>query len=455
MRQTLRHQLLPMLVAAVCLATVSPAAAPAIAQNPIRTKTPIQHFVVLMEEGRSFDSFFGTFPGADGIPADACVPLGPALNQCTKPYIPDDRTVRKLDKASRKYSGFFTLANFTDKHVPYYWNMAERFVLFDRYFSSANASTNTPIRNKLYAIAAAPGRATKLSPQGYGNLRMIFDRLDARSISWKFYVQDYNPGITYKDIVRGQALPKQVVKVPLLNYERFVNDANLMKHIVDLSEYYKDLAEGTLPAVSYIVANGASEPTPKGLTEGQLHLKVISQELMRSSAWNRSALLWTHDQPGGWYDHAEPPRVDDLGLGLRVPAMLISPYALRGKVDSTVLEHSSILKFIEYNWGLRTITQRDADANNLLTAFNFEQPPRPAEFLPMVRASVTKDPVTGATRNAAAKREPVRAWIFVFYGAALAVAVALFSAVLWVLLKGEPGEFTSTTPDRPSLRLKK
>ncbi len=448
-RLHLRQRLWLALVGVLCLATASPAA-PASAQPQVTTKTPIQHFVVLMEEGRSFDSFFGTFPGAESIPAEACVPLGPALNECTKPYIPDDRTVRKLDKASRKQSGFFTLAHYTDKHVPYYWNVAERFVLFDHYFSSANASVDTPIRNKLYAVAAAPGRATKLSPQGYGNLRMIFDRLEARGISWKFYVQDYNPSITYRNIVRGQALPKQVVKVPLLNYERFVNDPSLMKHIVDLNEYYKDLAQGTLPAVSYIVASGASEPTPKGLTEGQLHLKVILQELMRSSAWNRSALLWTHDQPGGWYDHVVPPRVDDLGLGLRVPAMLISPYALPGKVDSTVLEHSAILKFIEYNWGLRSLTQRDANANNLLSAFNFEQPPRPAEFLPMTRSPLTGTHLAVA-QNATAKREPVRSWIYVLYGAALAIAVALLLGVLWVMLRGDAGEFAST---KPAVRLK-
>ena len=157
-------------------------------------------------------------------------------------------------------------------------------------------------------------------------------------------------------------------------------------------------------------------------------------------------MLWTHDQPGGWYDHVVPPRVDDLGLGLRVPAMLISPYALPGKVDSTVLEHSAILKFIEYNWGLRSLTQRDANANNLLSAFNFEQPPRPAEFLPM-----TRSPLKAVAQNATAKREPVRSWIYILYGAALVIAVALLWVVLWVMLRSNSGEFTST---KPAVRLK-
>jgi len=395
-----------------------------------KTKTPIKHFVVLMEEARSFDSLFGAYPGVDGIPADQCVKVGPADHECIEPYIPADRTVRRLDNDRRKYSGVFTVAYFTDKHVPFYWNMAENFVLFDRYFSSATTSINTPIRNKLYALAAAPGRSTKPSPMGYGNLRTIFDRLDAEKVPWKFYVQDYNAKINFRAIVRGQALPKQVVRVPVLNYVRYVDNPEWMKRIVDLQEYYSDLANGTLPSISYIALSGASEPLPKGLAEGQLHLKIVTQELMRSSAWKTSALLWTHDEAGGWYDHVTPPKLDEYGLGPRVPAMMISPYALQGKVDSTLLEHSSILAFIEHNWGLRPLTQRDARANNLMSAFNFEQPPRPAEFLPMTRVNAT-------TLN---RREPNRQWIFVFYGAALVTAVTLFGMLTLALLRNDIGE---------------
>jgi len=166
------------------------------------------------------------------------------------------------------------------------------------------------------------------------------------------------------------------------------------------------------------------------LAEGQLHLKIVTQELMRSSAWKTSALLWTHDEAGGWYDHVTPPKLDEYGLGPRVPAMMISPYALQGKVDSTLLEHSSILAFIEHNWGLRPLTQRDARANNLMSAFNFEQPPRPAEFLPMTRVNAT-------TLN---RREPNRQWIFVFYGAALVTAVTLFGMLTLALLRNDIGE---------------
>jgi phospholipase C len=416
------------LILALCLSAVGATAAlPAAAQTrePPEPKTPIRHFVVLMEEKRSFDSYFGTYPGADGVPADACVLLGAAFKECTRPYSAGDLGVQKLDGPARRYSGYISLAHYTDNHVPYFWNVADRFVLFDRYFSSVNSHQNAVNRNQMHWVSGMTVKTTRIPPRGYGNLRTIFDRLEARGIPWKFYVEDYDRNVTYRSRVPNQALPRQIVKVPLLNFARFIDDPELSKHIVDLSEYYEDLQKGTLPAVAYIVANGASEPTPKSLTVGQRHLKVIMQELMRSSAWNASALLWTHDQSGGWYDHVVPPKADDFGLGLRVPAMLISPYAWPGKVDSTVLEHNSILKFIDYNWGLNPLTQRDANANNFLSAFDFSSPPRPAEFLPFERVT---------SLDSAKRREPVRSWIFILYGGALLMAVILFATLLWVML---------------------
>jgi phospholipase C len=99
-------------------------------------------------------------------------------------------------------------------------------------------------------------------------------------------------------------------------------------------------------------------------------------------------------------------------------------------VDSTPLEHSSILKFIEYNWGLAPLTRRDAAANNILDAFSFDQAPRPAVFLPLERV----------TQGATQRREPVRSWIFVFYGGTLMVAVVLFVVLMWVMLADKAGK---------------
>lgn len=415
------------LALALGMATLPPVAQAQSAQPP-QPRTPIQHFIVLMEEKRSFDSYFGGYPGAEVIPEDACVLLDAADKTCTKPKATQEDTVALLDAPARRYAGYITLDHFTDKQVPFYWNVADRFVLFDHYFSSVQSKLNATNRNQMQWVAGVTVKSERIPPKGYGNLRTIFDRLEARGISWKFYVEDYNAAITFRSRQPNEALPRQIVKVPLLNLARFIDDPALSKRIVDLKEYYTDLQNGTLPAVSYIVANGASEPTPKSLTLGQRHLKTVMQELMRSSAWPASALLWTHDQSGGWYDHVEPPQVDEFGLGLRVPAMLISPYALAGKVDSTVLEHSSILKFIEYNWDLAPLSTRDANANNFLGAFNFEAGPRAAEFLPWERATlISRTP-----------REPVRLWIFVFYGATLALAIVLMGMLLRSMLSGKP-----------------
>ena len=203
----------------------------------------------------------------------------------------------------------------------------------------------------------------------------------------------------------------QVVWVPLLNFDRFIDDPDLTSHIVDLSEYYTDLENGTLPAVSYIIPSGASEHPPQYPATGMRFVKSLIQELMRSSAWDSSAFLLTYDDWGGWYDHVTPPQVDANGYGPRVPALLVSPYARRGHIDNTELDFTSILKFIEENWSVKSLSTRDAKANNFLTAFDFGQAPRRAEFLTMTRES-----------SALVKKTPTTV-IYGAYGLALALSV--------------------------------
>ena len=133
---------------------------------------------------------------------------------------------------------------------------------------------------------------------------------------------------------------------------------------------------------------------------------------MRSSAWSSSAFLMTYDDWGGWYDHVIPPQVDKYGYGLRVPALLVSPYARQGFVDGTQLDFTSILKFIEQNWGIAPLATRDAAANNLLSAFDFEMSPRSPVSTSSARVN------NGAT----AKRDP-SSIIYTTYGLALLVSV--------------------------------
>jgi phospholipase C len=212
---------------------------------------------------------------------------------------------------------------------------------------------------------------------GYGDQPTIFDRLEAAGISWKFYVQDYRPKETFRAV--SDVDPAiQTVRVPLLNYARFVDDPKLHSHLADLDEYYRDLRDGTLPAVAYVASSGASERSARSIPAGQDLVRNMVTQLMVSRYWERSAFLWSYDGSGGWYDHVPPP----AGYGLRVPALLVSPYARKGQVNHKTLDYTSALRFVEQNWGVPALTERDAKATSLSSAFDFGAPPRPADIIP-------------------------------------------------------------------------
>jgi phospholipase C len=135
---------------------------------------------------------------------------------------------------------------------------------------------------------------------------------------------------------------------------------------------------------------------------------------MRSYAWDSSAFLLVYDDWGGWYDHVPPPQIDEFGYGMRVPAIMVGPYAKRGHIDSTVLDFTSILKFIEDNWNIEPLTERDAKANSLVSAFDFSMPPREPVFIPFERVIQEQ------------RTEPRRVVIYAAYGGALILAAFLF-----------------------------
>jgi phospholipase C len=403
-------------------------------RQEIRPNTPIEHFVVLMQENHTFDNYFGTYPGADGIPEGVCMPVDPfdaANTECIESFHIGERGSEDLDHSQptflmqynegkldgfvyalyqRNQNGVMTMAYYDDRDLPYYWNLADENVLFDNFFSSDHGGS---FANHIFWVAAEHG-GNGVSQEGYPDLVTIFDRLEEKSISWKFYVQNYDSYITYRtahEILGNRA--SQVIWVPLLNIPRFLDTPELSSHIVDLNEYYTDLENGTLPAVAYIVPSGASEHPPGSVRSGQKFVKGLIQSLMRSYAWESSAFLLVYDDWGGWYDHAVPPQVDEFGYGFRVPAILVSPYARRGFIDSTVLDFTSILKFIEENWGLEPIAERDAKANNFLSAFDFTQPAREPIFIPFER--VVKEE----------RVEPRRYIIYAAYGGAIVIGILM------------------------------
>ena len=405
-----------------------------------KPNTPIEHFVVLMQENHTFDNYFGTYPGADGIPEGICMPVDPfdtASTECVEPFHIGDRPSEDLDHSlptfkmqynegkmdgfiyalyKRNQNGALAMSYYDDRDLPYYWNLADEYVLFDKFFSSDHGGS---FANHIYWVAAERG-GNGVSPDGYPDLVTIFDRLEEKGISWKFYVQNYDPYITYRTAheIQGNR-SSQVIWVPLLNIPRFLDDPELSSHIVDLREYYTDLENGTLPAVAYIVPSGASEHPPSSVRSGQKFVKTLIQTLMRSYAWDTSAFLLVYDDWGGWYDHVPPPQVDEFGYGFRVPALLVSPYARRGHIDSTVLDFTSILKFVEENWNLEPVAERDAKANNFLSAFDFTQPPREPNFIPLERVVNEERP------------EPRRYVIYAAYGGAILLGILM---MIWTAI---------------------
>jgi phospholipase C len=388
---------------ALLVAAVSPPARPALAAGP-PAATPIQHLVVLMQAKHSFDNYFGAYPGADGIPAGVCMPVNPAdptAAPCVTPAPVQGSAIRPLADSLEAFraqyrggrmDGFIdafrrmgqdggaAMDYYTEQDLAFYWNLADQYVLFDHFFSSA---TGGAVQNHMFAITGAPGSATDAIPrEGWGDLPTIFDALEARGISWKFYVQNYDPTVTFRNRESGGA---QVARVPLLAYARYVDDPRLAAHIVDLDTYYDDLRKGALPAVAYIAPASASEQPPGDARAGQRLVKGLLNALMSSSAWLQAAFLLTYDSSGGWYDHVAPPQVDQYGYGFRVPALLVSPYARRGAVVGATLDFTSILKFIENNYGLPALTDRDAQAASLAAGFDFAAPARPAQIVPAVR----------------------------------------------------------------------
>lgn len=418
--------------AGLALAAGSVAAAAAATATPART--PIQHFVMLMQEGHSFDNYFGTYPGADGVPPGTCMPVDPGRpgGSCVEPFhlgdrsasLPHSRVTFAAQHARGRMTGFLkALADlgvqdprapmgfYDDRDIPFYWKLAGDYVLFDRFFAAAAGGS---VMNHMYWLTGTPGDLRfpdRIPPGGFRDLPTIFDRLEERGIPWKVYVQDYDPDITFRT---AAAHPRgvQATWMPLLSYARYVDDPRLNRHIVDLSELFTDADRGTLPAVAYVVPSGSSEHPPGRPQAGVRLVRRIVNAMLLSPSWARSAFMWTYDTWGGWYDHVRPPRLDAHGAGFRVPAVLVSPYARRGHVDHTRLDVTSALAFVEDNWGLRPLARRDARANTFMSAFDFGAGPRPA-VIPALR------------RDAPARRPVRRAVIYAGYGGAAAVAVLL------------------------------
>jgi phospholipase C len=422
------------LLFALLLSTSSVGSASA-SHSGSETNTPIEHLIVVMQQNHTFDNYFGTYPGANGIPESTCMTVSLSNAQtaaCVTPFNIGTHPITDLSHSASTFSaqyqdgkmtgfvdaltklnqdGKLAMGYFDDRDIPFYWNLADQYVLFDNYFSSAHTGS---IMNRMFSISGQPGSdENRIPANGYGDIPTIFDRLQERGISWKYYIRNYNPEFNYRALEELDYLPPQIQWVPLLSFDRFLDDPELSSHIVDFSEYYTDLQNGTLPAVSYVLLLGATEHPISDPQLGQITTRTMIQTLMESDAWESSALLITYDDWGGWYDHVPPPQVDEYGYGFRVPTMLVSAYARQGHIDHTQLDHTSILKFIESNWDIKPLAARDAQANNITSAFDFSSAPREPVFVSALREAPE------------ARIEPRRIVIYIAYGSAMLFALII------------------------------
>jgi phospholipase C len=365
---------------------------------------PIDHIVILYEENRTFDHYFGTYPGANGISTNTALPKTPGSNETVRSFHLNVTSTHDLDHSSRaakiaynngKMDGFIyaeksdlTMGYYDYRDIPYYWDYASRFVLMDNFFSSQMGPS---LPNHLYLIAGQSGGLTdnpgrcqsreicqepstnpyELPKDFTFNFRTIMDELDSRGISWKYYTggeRDYRNAGYWN---------------PLPAFASFKNNTSRLGNLAPNDQFLIDLAEGDLAKVVWVMPKEYESDHPTAdVKVGQRYIVSLVNAIMQSKYWSSTAIFVTWDDYGGWYDHVPPPQVDAYGLGFRMPCLVISPYAKEGFIDHTQAEFSSILRFMEAVHGLPSLTQRDAMASNLFEAFDFSQSPRPPLILP-------------------------------------------------------------------------
>jgi acid phosphatase len=198
----------------------------------------------------------------------------------------------------------------------------------------------------------------------------IGDRLSDAEVSWAWYAGGWD------DAVAGKPAPTfQFHHQPFSYYSSFGEGMPLRQHLQDETHFLNSLADGTMPAVSFIKPLGTFDEHAgySAVEAAESHAVELIEAVKASPFWERSAIVVTYDDFGGWYDHVAPPPIDRWGPGGRVPAIIVSPWARQGYVDSTPYDHTSILKFIEWRWGLAPVATRDALAWSLLPAFDFSK----------------------------------------------------------------------------------
>jgi phospholipase C len=440
----------------------------------------IQHVIVIMQENRSFDSYFGTYPGADGIPMSGgkpsvCLPQGHGL-PCVSPYVDhadingggphrEDNAAADIDKG--KMDGFIAqlakaktgcadpddpacentktpdvMGYHVQSDIPNYWDYAKNFVLQDHMFEP-NASWSLP--EHLFMVSEWSASCTQHNvpsscvnnddtpgtPQhaGVPNFAVkeglaggafpIYAWTDLtylmyqQNVSWGYYVVAGTEPDCEDDAALTCTAVAQNSKTPgiwnPLPYFDTVREDGQEGNIQSVENYFTAAKSGNLPSVSWITPSDAvSEHPPSPVSAGQSYVTSLINAAMNGPEWDSTAIFLAWDDWGGFYDNVAPPTVDINGYGLRVPGMVISPYAKKGYVDHETLSFDAYDKFIEDDFlaGQRldpatdgrpdprpTVREDVPILGNLVNDFDFNQAPRPPMILPVHPKTTLKEPV--------------------------------------------------------------
>ncbi len=381
-------------------------------ENLIVTNSPIKNVIIIFQENHAFDNYFGTFPGAFGFEANTCEPVNPAAPNagCVRPWRTLNASQPQMAHAWKSsqaafdngsFAGFISSANgsrlpmsyYDYATIPYYWDYAKRYVLLDHLFSSALTYSTA---NHWYEVAAnapevsikADGFNSTTKPI-YINESQSIDTLAQSllnsSISWMYYSEKQEAPNLSTAIKNGTAF---YYWNPL-----FAQNISYTKpyrpHFAFTSTIFNNISQGTLPEVSWVSPTFAlSEHPPANVTQGMWYVTSLIDSVMRSKYWNSTLIIVMWDDYGGYYDGVTPPKIATLGgqqtgLAFRVPGLIVSPYSKQGYIDHTVYDFESTMKFLEWNFGLKNLTYRDGNANNLLPALNFSQQPSSPYIIPL------------------------------------------------------------------------
>jgi phospholipase C len=377
----------------------------------------IEHFIFIMQENRSFDHYFGTYPGVDGVPMNVSF-VDPNDGTSVSPYHdpnninlggPHSWDNAQADIDGGKMDGFLVQAykgydstgtpfvagtepghnpkdvmSYHDyREIPNYWNYARLYVLQDRMFESV-ASYSLPAH--LYMLAAQSGGyvASKgqAKPTTY-NFTEITELLTSGKITWKYYVASgLQPDTDDGHVVGSPSAQLQDPDIytlwnPLPAFPKVQNDPVQRANLQDVVQFYADAAAGKLSQVSWVIpSNAVSEHPPSGIKEGMAYVTGLVNSVMQGPNWNTSAIFISWDDWGGFYDHVPPPAVDQYGYGIRVPDLVVSPYAKQNFVDHNTYSFESWLRIVEERFGVQSMTARDSLASDMMSAFDFTQKPR-------------------------------------------------------------------------------